>query len=542
MFLKKRKFRSVLRLAKNYKDHVRSGDWDLSYRIMSDIVKDDDVVDAGVLRNLRKYGLGDVDDGRCFIKQVLLFRLSSMIYRAVISSRASGRSEALAVPLAWERKLERNGLNLSRFRSRLAWAKLNFVWSVQNLLIIYRLAANPHAWRVVRGGFCYAHNFPVNALPAKSSNDSGTLLEWVDTKINPATRGNYWVVSSVDADDSSGKRSYQKVIGEYPRLDKRERLLFCLFGGYAYLRSLCYLLIGRAQFNVLFEEELKAIYFSCLRKFKIGKEYVFTQSNYSLRPLWTHMVEKRGGAVTLVFYATNIRHFQLNQNSHVANLPAYHVMTWRNILMPQSSSATWLRGVVKSADVKEFGNVAFCNRQDALSGVPSEPCVLIFDVTPRSLTWSALLGIPPTYYQPSIVKSFVSDIIRVCKRHGIKVAIKSKKKFSGYRSPSVPYQRFIEKSVSDGDLIIVNDEISAERHLARSIGAISIPFTSTAIIAKKMGLPSVYYDPTAKLMSDGEDQSVYTDLSHGIDMAFGYEELDEWVISRLISSSPLTRF
>ncbi|WP_430472001.1 polysaccharide biosynthesis PFTS motif protein [Thalassospira lucentensis] len=539
MFLKKRKFRRVLRLAKSYKDHVKSGDWDLSYKIVNDIVKNDDVVDTDVLQNLRKYGLDDVEDGRRFIKQVLLFRLSSMIYRAVISGHASGGSQSLAVPLVWENGLRRHGLNLSRFRSRLAWAKLNFVWSVQNLFMIYRLAVNQHAWRVVRGGYCYAHNFPINALPAKSSDNSGTLLEWVDTKISPASRGKYWVVSSVGAEDSSAEGGYQKVIGEYPCLDIREKLLFCLFGGYAYLRALCYLLLGRAQFNALFEEELKAIYFSCLMECKIGKEYVFTQSNYSLRPLWTHMVEKRGGAVTLVFYATNVRHFQLNQNADVADLPAFHVMTWRNILMPKSSSATWLRGVIKSADVKEFGNVAFCNRQDALSDVPAERCVLIFDVTPRSLTWSALLGIPPTYYQPSTVKSFVSDIIRICKRHGIKIAIKSKKKFSGYRSPSGLYQRFIEKSARDGDLIVVNDEVSAERHLARAIGAISIPFTSTAITAKNLGLPSVYYDPTRELISYGDDQTVYAELSHGIDVVRGCEDLDKWVITQLLNSDPV---
>jgi polysaccharide biosynthesis PFTS motif protein len=68
----------------------------------------------------------------------------------------------------------------------------------------------------------------------------------------------------------------------------------------------------------------------------------------------------------------------------------------------------------------------------------------------------------------------------------------------------------------------VEPEISAIRVIESSVAVISLPFTSTAIIAKEMGKPSIYYDPTGLLHKDDR-------AAHGITIISTRDELDNWL-------------
>jgi polysaccharide biosynthesis PFTS motif protein len=55
-----------------------------------------------------------------------------------------------------------------------------------------------------------------------------------------------------------------------------------------------------------------------------------------------------------------------------------------------------------------------------------------------------------------------------------------------------------------------------------SVAAISMPFTSTAIIASELGKPSCYFDPTGIIQQDDRG-------AHGIPVVCGIDELRCWV-------------
>jgi len=62
------------------------------------------------------------------------------------------------------------------------------------------------------------------------------------------------------------------------------------------------------------------------------------------------------------------------------------------------------------------------------------------------------------------------------------------------------------------------------RVIESSCAVISMPFTSTAIIAREIGKPSVYYDPTGGLQPDDR-------AAHGIPILSTVEELEAWLSS-----------
>jgi hypothetical protein len=56
-----------------------------------------------------------------------------------------------------------------------------------------------------------------------------------------------------------------------------------------------------------------------------------------------------------------------------------------------------------------------------------------------------------------------------------------------------------------------------------------MPFTSTALIARNMGKPSIYYDPTGNLQKDDR-------AAHGIPIVSGVSELETWLSTQLAYS------
>ena len=53
-----------------------------------------------------------------------------------------------------------------------------------------------------------------------------------------------------------------------------------------------------------------------------------------------------------------------------------------------------------------------------------------------------------------------------------------------------------------------------------------MPFTSTALLGRDLGKPSVYYDPYGMVQKDDR-------AAHGIEILIGSRELSEWLSSVL---------
>ena len=74
------------------------------------------------------------------------------------------------------------------------------------------------------------------------------------------------------------------------------------------------------------------------------------------------------------------------------------------------------------------------------------------------------------------------------------------------------------------NFINVKPSIPAEEIIEKCIATVSMPFTSTAIIAKSMGKPSIFYDPTGMIKKD--------DLAaHGIEVLTNKSELNKWILN-----------
>ena len=78
-----------------------------------------------------------------------------------------------------------------------------------------------------------------------------------------------------------------------------------------------------------------------------------------------------------------------------------------------------------------------------------------------------------------------------------------KNKRAHKQNTSPNYLRQLEKLYEVG-WTFISPEVSARKVIAAADLAISYPFTSTALIAEDLGIPSIYYDPSGTITDEDE--------------------------------------
>jgi polysaccharide biosynthesis PFTS motif protein len=84
------------------------------------------------------------------------------------------------------------------------------------------------------------------------------------------------------------------------------------------------------------------------------------------------------------------------------------------------------------------------------------------------------------------------------------------------------YSKLLAELSENKNFISIEPSISAMRVIENCQAVISSPFTSTAILGKSLGKPSIFYDPMGVIQKDDRG-------GHGIPIINGQEELMSWL-------------
>ena len=230
-------------------------------------------------------------------------------------------------------------------------------------------------------------------------------------------------------------------------------------------------------------------------------ELLYSASAKIYRPLWTYKLDDIGAQTSCYFYSTN--HVQLNRENWVRRLPlGFCSMTWNKYYLwddPQMSFFQKTLGL--QLELEKCGGISIPNftpKSEKPTSI-SKPYIAVFDVTPFEDEYVAdLFAVHPELHSGDIMSQFVDDIIMLGSESGLDVVIKTK------RSIGLKFnQKYLNKlrALSNKENIhVFYDEADPEDIITDADLAISYPFTSTSIIAKNMGKPSYYYDPTASIL------------------------------------------
>jgi polysaccharide biosynthesis PFTS motif protein len=255
----------------------------------------------------------------------------------------------------------------------------------------------------------------------------------------------------------------------------------------------------------------------------IDNQYLFHNSSWIYRPLWTYEAEKKGAEILFYFYSTNCESFK-QETDHQIQANTWQLMNWPNYIVWDSYQKEFVeRAVGFSSNITVAGNIWFSSSTSKIETLPANS-VAVFDVQPIRDTLYQSLGIDFEYYLHETACSFLKDIHQVLTTAGATMVLKRKRDIGSFAHPN--YRNYIKTLATYTNFIGVDADLATQEVIKQCELVISMPFTSTALIARSLGKKSIYYDPTKKVMKDDR-------AAHGIEIIQGIDELKIWLFETL---------
>jgi polysaccharide biosynthesis PFTS motif protein len=255
-------------------------------------------------------------------------------------------------------------------------------------------------------------------------------------------------------------------------------------------------------------------------KVEIAQDYLFHNSGYGYRPLWTYEAENKGSRIILYFYSTNCELFKSDKVSEKRAYWGYKKMSWPFYLVWDEFQADFISRVVDGK--KSIHIVGQINFNESILLLPNLPknSIAVFDVQPLRDSFYNTFDIEFDYYVPKISRMFLLDIYEILSKHNLVLVLKRKRDINNILHPH--YKRLIEELKKMPFFIEADTKTAPQELIANCKATISMPFTSTGVISHLSHKPSVFYDPTGNLYKNDP-------AGHGIQLLQGKSEIVDWL-------------
>lgn len=470
-------------------------------------------------------------------RQYLFRRIGEgRLARAVVRAIGGGGAVVHPLPRAWQQLLEQRGLPVARVRCTLRWSGyvlLFWAYGVMSIAGQIREALRGRAGRQERRPYAYfldlaAANLPQPCRDGRSHDVISWYAAWDGRApdVHAARHG----VAGVAAPPAGGWLPVQHAASPIPPPDTARGLL--RFGGWgiaAALLALADVLRGRWWHAVMLSEAAAAAAVRAGEAEALARDYLFHNSSHIYRPLWTYDAAARGSRILFYFYSTS-EQFRL-PHGYEPDRDEWGAMNWPHYLVWDGYQEGVIRRAVgETPRVDVTGPIWF---QTGAVEVPALPprTVAVFDIQPLRASWyvgaTTIIDLYTPF--PRTIVRFLSDIECVLREANGHMAHKRKRAL-GSKLPHPAYRACLARLGASPAVIPIDPATSPIRLVEHCDAVISMPFTSTAMIGRDAGKPSVYYDPLSVVAKDDRG-------AHGIPVVSGIEELRAWVARTLVRSS-----
>ena len=201
------------------------------------------------------------------------------------------------------------------------------------------------------------------------------------------------------------------------------------------------------------------------------------------------LVSKRRYETSMLWYSTNDvpfckngTHQQIQKNlNHLNEFIDTHYV-WNEYQLINLTN----RG---AQHVKVVGSIIFRPQLLSIENKLKENRVVYFDVTPQDLESS--------FYTTAMAIKNIDDLIKsvagISKVVGNQISLSLKKKRKYFHNHSRKYINYLAKLEAANKITILEPFVNLYDEIGRANIVIAMPFTSPALIALELGIPSIYY-------------------------------------------------
>ena len=247
---------------------------------------------------------------------------------------------------------------------------------------------------------------------------------------------------------------------------------------------------------LLLAEAVKA---ACMES--LTEDYVMQNTGLATldtyRPLWTYVAERRGAKIYMYFYSVNNNAIR-KLGDIDAPMSTWSLMNWPNYIVWNETQKAFVdRFAHDPKNILVVGDLPFSDSETDIM-INHGKIVAVFDVQPHRALLHALQAQTFEFYNPKNCIKFLCRHREVAISESLALLLKRKRHDPRYGHRS--YAKVVERMIDEtGCVVYVDPQTSPHKAILAANIAISIPFTSTTIIARNMGKPSCYYDPTGLL-------------------------------------------
>lgn len=232
------------------------------------------------------------------------------------------------------------------------------------------------------------------------------------------------------------------------------------------------------------------------------KHYAFDNSDFSKQILPIVSLKERHFTSHMIFYASNTKGFKFKGVDEVAEHPHYQYMKVDKAWVWNDDHKRWLENICRHVQMAgAIGPILFYNDNRKAKDLGKSFKIVCFDVTPASDYWRrAYAGggsIGFDFYSPEHMLKFVKDIESSTRELNSEIQVLIKPK----RMPSKKWhdEKYVNFLQSCRNIQILDSEVNIFELVRGSDLILAIPFTSALFIADQLGVPGIFYDPTAAL-------------------------------------------
>ena len=458
------------------------------------------------------------------LRQILL-QNAHKLSPAVMQAIGNNNKLKYPIPKTWVKHISDSSISTSLFFGKvylLLSSLKRIVYGLAKFCILLVQKMNPVNPDCPYVLFLGLHQ---NNLPNSDRKKSYDIISWYNESIikKPHIK-KIWVQTKVKKDYSVPTDILlSRFI--FPRLDNFKRYLqfFCNCIS-ALIVSTFGVLRGKWWYGFLFPEAVNLHYVHALNQKSLAEGYYFSNSNWYYKPLWTYEAEKKGSTVSLYYYSTNMENFQYDEHKKKES-HGLKIMTWNHFIVWDQQQEDYLKKFCPYANYTQVGYIDFSGIEFFSLSNRKVKRLAVFDITPTRPTFYTMLGfaISP-YYSEKLNLTFLHDIIEVFNSDNWEILWKPKRNVDKKRISETFNQK--QLNIFRNKINIIAPNIAARSLVESSDAVISIPFTSTAILGKINGIPSVYYDASG---------TIEKNRSRGIPLIKNRIQLKEWCESIVVN-------
>lgn len=286
-----------------------------------------------------------------------------------------------------------------------------------------------------------------------------------------------------------------------------EYLFFCgqhfFSGGVFLLNAICFsemAFLGRDfAFQALVEH---------LNKFSLIENIVLTNSFFSSQPLWMMDYKDRHYRTHMVWYAQNVRPIAYKADGIQSDFPHYRHLHCDEHWVWTEEFRDYLTSIDVNSKIHIVGPILFylcppkLNLQRRFDR--EEVLISLFDVTPVRNEIRIKNGLGD-YYCTKNMTLFLTEIVEVMNflktvlNINFRIILKTKRAYAPVHDPK--YLDFLEDLEQKGliELLLYNENLYSL--ISNSDVVIAPPYSSPVLIGHKLGVPSIFFDPTQDVAS-----------------------------------------